>query len=133
MACKNTCRLCPNFVVSTALTFDAGTDTLNITLPNNGYRRGDKVCIVVTQEIPEGTTLTALVNVTVEGSTFPLLRCNCSQVTAREISTRTKYSTCVVTNTVSGAFKLIGKSYLCCPDSLFALPITPVAADGGGA
>lgn len=132
MNCKNVCRLCPNFIISTALAYDATSNTLNITIPNNGYRRNDKVCIVVAQDMPTGTTLNALVNVVIEGSTFPLLRCNCSQVTAKEINTRTKYSTCVVTNTVSGAFKLLGKPYLCCPNSLDALPIEPTTTTDGG-
>ena len=121
------CKLCPNLVISTAVAYDAATNTLNITIPDNGYRRCEKVCIVVAQALPETTTIGALVNIVIGASTFPLLRCNCTQVTACEIRTRTKYSTCVVTDTTSGAFKLLGKTHSCVPDSLDALPITEEA------
>lgn len=127
MNCKSICKLCPNLVISTAVAYDATDNTLNITIPDNGYRRGEKVCIVVAQAIPATTTIGALVNITVGTSTFPLLRCNCAQVTACEIRTRTKYPTCVVTDTTSGAFKLLVKSCACTPSSLDALPITEEA------
>ncbi len=132
MSCKNVCKLCRNLVLSTAVAFDPTTNSLDITIPDNGYRNCEKVCIVVAQAIPGSTTINALVNIVVGGTRFPLQRCNCTQATACEIRTRTKYSTCVVTNTVSGVFRLLGKTTACCPESLQTLPVTPVA-DGGGA
>ena len=131
MSCKNVCRLCPNLVLSTAVAYDAGTDTLNITLPDLGFRACDKVCIVIAQAIPTTTTRTALVNIVVGTGTFPLLKSDCSQATACEVNTRTKYSTRVVTNTTSGAFRLLGKIYPCCPDNLTVLPTTDDGAGGG--
>lgn len=133
MACKNVCRLCPNLVLSTAIAFDAATDTLNITIPDNGYRNCEKVCIVVAQAIPAGTTTTALVNIVVGAGTFPLVKCNCNQATACEIRTRTKYCTRVLTNTTSGTFRLLGKVYPCCPDNLQTLPTAAATTGGGGA
>lgn len=130
MGCQNVCKLCRNLVISTAVAYDAGTDTLNITIPDGGYRNGEKVCIVVAQAIPTTTTITALVNVVIGASTFPLLRCNCTQATACEIRTRTKYPTCVVTNTTSGAFRLLGKVYPRCPESLDVLPVESEVAAG---
>lgn len=127
--CKNVCRLCNNLVLSTAIAFDATTNTLNITIPDNGYRNCEKVCIVIAQAIPTTTTISALVNIVIGTSTFPLQRCNCTQATACEIRTRTKYSTKVVTNTTSGAFRLLGRTYPCCPESLDVLPIE----EGAGA
>lgn len=133
MSRKNVCRLCRNLVISTAVAYDAGTDTLNITIPDGGYRNGEKVCIVVAQAIPATTTITALVNIVIEESTFPLLRCNCTQATACEIRTRTKYSTRVITNTTSGAFRLLEPILSTCPDSLDTLPIEATAAGEAGA
>jgi hypothetical protein len=130
--CKNVCRLCRSLVISTAVAFDAVTNTLSITIPNNGYRNCEKVCIIVAQTIPATTTINALVNIIVDGTTFPLQRCDCTQATACEIRTRTKYSTRVVTNTVSGVFRLLGRTYPYCPDSLDTLPIT-AADEGAGA
>lgn len=126
MSCQNVCRICSNLVISTAVAFDTTTNTLNITIPNNdnGYRNGDKVCIIVAQSIPATVTRTALVNIVVGASTFPLVKCNCVQATACEIGSRRKYSTRVVTNTVSGSFRLLAPINCVKPDNLSALPIT---------
>jgi hypothetical protein len=122
--CKTSCRLCPNLVISTAVAFDAATNTLNITIPERAYDNFDKVCIVIAQTIPATTTVGALVNIVIGASTFPLLKCNCVQATACEIRTRTRYSTQVVTDTVSGAFRLLGRVSCATPDVLDTLPIT---------
>ena len=115
--CKNVCRLCRSLVISTAVAFDPTTNSLDITIPDGCFRNCEKVCIVVAQTIPDSTTINALVNIIVNGIRFPLQRCNCTQASACEIRTRTKYSTRVVTNSVSGAFRLLGRTYPCCPDS----------------
>ena len=127
MSCKNVCRLCPNLILSTAVAFDPATNSLDITIPNGVYANGKKVCIVVAQAIPDSTTINALVNIVVNGIRFPLQKCNCVQATACEIKSRTKYSTCVTTNTVSGAFRLLSKIYACCPDNLLILPTDTTA------
>lgn len=131
MSCQNVCKLCKNLIISTAVAFDATTNTLNITIPNNGYRNCEKVCIVVAQTIPVATTINALVNIVIDGTSFPLQRYNCTQITACEIRARNKYSTRVVTNTVSGVFRLIGKNYYCCPDNLDVLPVTVTTEEAG--
>lgn len=123
MACKPICKLCPKLVISTAVAYDATTNTLNITIPNNGYRNGEKICIVVAQTIPATTTINALVYIFVGASSFPLTKCDCSQVTACEIKTRTRYSTIVRTNTTSGVFRLLGRTCCTIPDNLDLLPV----------
>lgn len=138
MSCKNVCRLCKNLIISTAVAFDPATNSLDITLPTpttgeySSYLNGCKVCIVVAQAIPASTTINAIVNIVIDGTRFPLLTCDCREVTACQIKTRTRYATRVVTSTVSGSFRLL--SNLCCtkPTNLSALPITPTT-DGGGA
>ena len=128
--CQNICKICRNLIISTSVDFDPTTNSLDITIPNNSYRNCQKVCIVVAQTIPASTTINALVNIVINGTRFPLQRCNCTQATACEIRTRTKYSTRVVTNTVSGAFRMLGRTYACCPESLETLPI-PEVVNGG--
>ena len=123
MSCNNVCKLCSNLIISEAINFDPTTNSLDITIPNSCYRNCQKVCIVVAQTIPASTTINALVNIVVNGTRFPLQRFDCSQAVATEIRTRTKYSTRVVTNTVNGAFRLLGRTYACCPESLQTLPI----------
>lgn len=133
MACKNVCRICKSLVISESVLFDPTTNSLDITIPNGVYNNGRKVCIVVAQAIPGSTTINALVNIVVNGIRFPLQKNSCTQITACEIKSRTKYSTCVVTNTVSGVFRLLGNIYATCPDNLLVLPsetvTTPAVAN----
>ena len=63
-------RLCPNFVVTTAVAF-AG-DTLTLTFPDNvTYTDGCKYCFVIGQTLPAATTLTAEVEVVIGDGTTP--------------------------------------------------------------
>lgn len=112
MACKNTCRLCPRLVISQAVTFAGGVLTVN--LPAGSYGDGCKYCLVVAQAIPADTIITAPVVVTIGDGTeeYPLVGCDCAQVTACVLRTRTKYSTRVSTSATGGSFKLLGRG--CC-------------------
>ena len=47
MACKTSCKLCKNLVISTAVNFDSENNQLIITIPAGAYLDGSKVCIVV--------------------------------------------------------------------------------------
>lgn len=115
MSCKPTCSLCKNLVISQAVTFTGGN--LIINLPQNSFRCNDKVCIVVAQPIPATTTINAPVFITIGTGTqqYPLTTKNCRQVTACGIRTRTRYSTCVITNATGATFRMLGKP--CCAPS----------------
>lgn len=130
MACKNICRLCDRLVISTAVNFDAGTNEVIIGLPAGTYYNNEKYCIVVAQPIPTTATLASTVVVTIgtDPTRFPLVRRNCQQATACNITTRTKYSVCVATNTVSGVFKLLGDIGCCGAEVLPSLPVTTAVA-----
>lgn len=110
MACKNVCKLCPNLIISQAVTFTAGTGLI-INLPAGNYNDNQKYCIVVAQSIPAATTITAPVFVTIGAGTeqYPLIDSCCAQVTACAIRTRTRYATIVKTSTTGGSFKLLNK------------------------
>lgn len=112
MACKNVCRLCDKLIISTAVTFAAGTLTINI--PEGNYSNDEKYCIVIAQAIPDTTTINADVVITIGAGTteFPLVSQCCRPVTACAVRTRTKYSTRVVTTATGGSFKLLGEP--CC-------------------
>ena len=109
MACKNVCNLCDRLIISTAVTFTAGTGLI-ITIPEGSYNDGCKYCIVVAQTIPAATTITAPVFIQIGDGTelYPLNKCDCTQATACSIRTRTKYSTRVETSATTGVFKLLG-------------------------
>lgn len=112
MSCKNICKLCPRFVISQAVTYADGVLTVN--LPAGSYCNGGKYCIVIAQSIPSTAIIGAPVVVTIgEGTVqYPLIKCNCKQVTACALRARTRYSTVVETTPTGGSFKLLGKP--CC-------------------
>ena len=112
MACPTVCKLCNRLIISTAVTFTA--PNLIITIPAGCYEDGEKYCIVVAQTIPAETTITAPVFIQIGDGTelYPLDRCDCSQATACNIRTRTRYSTRVVTDANTGTFRLMGRT--CC-------------------
>lgn len=112
MSCKPICQLCDKIRISQAVTFSNGT--LIINLPAGSYNDGEKICIIVAQSIPETTTINAPIFITIGTGTqqYPLTKCDCSQVTACSLRTRTRYSVCVSTTATGGTFRLIGKP--CC-------------------
>jgi len=130
MACENVCKLCNKLIISDAVTYTAATNSLTIDIPAGTYYRGQKYCLVVAQANPDTTTINALVYVSIGGDTttlYPLVRCNCTQVTACSMRTRTKYSTVVVTDSATGSFRLLG-DVPCSPNSALAsLPVTATA------
>ena len=133
MACRTSCRLCDRLIISQAVTFAAGTLTIN--LPAGSYQNGCRYCIVVAQAIPAPTTLTAPVVITIGDGTeeYPLNDNCCSQLTAAALRTRTRYATRVSTTHTGGSFNLIGRA--CCTQNndLTAIDGTAPAAGGGGA
>lgn len=117
MACKNVCRLCDRLIISSAVTFTAGTGLI-INIPEGSYQDGCKYCIVVAQAIPDATTITSPVFITIGTGTelYPLNKCDCTQATACSIRTRTKYATRVETSATTGVFKLLG-NVACAPNN----------------
>lgn len=129
--CENR-RICPNLVISTAVTFADGTLTVNI--PAATYGNGCKYCIVIAQTIPTETTITAPVVITIgDGTTtYPLVNCDCTAVTACSVNTRTRYPVIVRTDIAGGSFKLLNKlSCSRCTNNLASLPVVEEAAPGG--
>lgn len=128
MACKNIAPICDRLVVSTAINYSALTNTLIISLPDGTYDNEEKYCIVLAQNLPSSTAISANVVVTIGSSItqYPLLNSDCTNVQAYQLSTRTRYSTVVHTNIQSGVFKLLGKACCgCCNNNTApSLPIT---------
>lgn len=112
MACKNSCRLCPRFIISTAVTWN-GTNVV-ITIPAGSYLNNSRYCLVVSQIIPAEATInsTVLIQVGTGTQTYQLVKCNCRPFLAKDLSTRTRYSTIVETTPTSAVFRFIGKQ--CC-------------------
>ena len=125
MSCPNYKRICEKLVISDSVTFADGT--LTIDLPANSYVNNEKYCIVVAQNVPTTTTIDAPVAITIGGdatTTYPLVNCDCTNVTACSINTRTRYSVFVRTNVNGGSFVLKGKVPCSrCANNVASLPI----------
>ena len=135
MACKTICRLCNKLVISQSVTFTAGTGLI-INIPAGSYADGQKVCLVIAQRIPAETTITAPVFITIGTGTqqYPLNRCDCTQATACNLRTRTRYSTRISTTATGGAFKLLGRPCCAPSNALASIDRTaPTTNEGGGA
>ena len=130
MSCNYPCQLCNNVVISDSVTFTAGTNTLTINIPEGTYYRGCKYCIVVAQTIPADTTINATVNITIGTSTttYPLVKCDCTPVSACALRTRTKYPVRVVTDATSGSFKILCNLPCTADTSLASLPVAAAPA-----
>lgn len=121
MACKNICKLCPNLIISQAVTFTGGNLIINI--PAGSYEDEEKVCIVIAQSIPSAATINAPVYVTIgTGSIlYPLNKCDCTQAVACNVKSRTRYATRVETTPTGGTFKLLGNVCNCQNNNLRAI------------
>lgn len=130
MACNNTCKICPKAIYSNSVTVVAiaGTETLVIDIPAGYYPNGGQYCLFIIQSISATATINMPVAISIGGVTttvYPLVRCDCSQVTACGIRTRHRYTVRVSTNATGGVFKVI-KGLSCMPDN--SLTSIPVAA-----
>lgn len=129
----NCYKLCNNLVISdsvTVVTVD-GTDTLVIDVPATTFADGCRYEIVVAQTIPETATINMPVAISIGGDTstvYNLVRCDCAQITACAIRTRTKYPVLVATNAIGGVFKVL-RRLPCYPNNrLRTLPIPATTA-----
>lgn len=131
------CRLCRNIVISTAVTVITvdGVDTLVIDIPAGFYPDCRRVCLVVAQTIPTTATITMPVAISIGGDTttvYPVVGCDCAQITACAIRTRTRYGLRISTNATSAVFKSLSK-LSCYPATNLAVipaPATPAVAGG---
>ena len=128
MACRNVGRRCDKLVISQAVTFAGGVLTINI--PAGSYADGCRYCIVVAQPLPETATITAPEVITIgDGTvTYPLTGCDCAQLIACQIRTRTRYAVRVATTATGGTFKLLGRAACAPSNALTAIDGTAPAA-----
>lgn len=128
MSCSNNCKICDRAIISTAVTVVTvdGVDTLVIDLPVGTYFNQSKYCIIVAQTIPTTATINMPVAFSIGGDTttvYPFVRCDCAQITACGIRTRTRYPVLVSTSVSSGVFKSLMKLN-CYPATVLAsLPV----------
>ena len=61
MECIRNCKLCNNLILSTAINYDAATNSVLVGLPANTFENCQKYCIVLAQAIPEAATINSQV------------------------------------------------------------------------
>lgn len=135
--CNKNCRLCNRLIISTAVTVVTvdGIDTLVIDLPAPAvgtvpYLNRCKYCVVVAQAIPDTATINMPVAFSIGGDTtvvYPFLNCDCSQVTACAIQTRTKYPVVISTSATGGVFKTL-RRLNCYPNAVLSTLPAPTTA-----
>ena len=131
----NNCKICDNVVFSTSVTVVTvdGTDTLVINIPEATYGNCCHYKLVVAQTIPDTATINHPVSISIGGDTttvYPLVKCDCSQVTACAIRTRTIYPVVVSTSPTGGVFKVL-RNLSCAPNNnLPSLPVPAAPAAG---
>jgi hypothetical protein len=113
-----------------------GTDTLVIDVPQQSFRNCQRGCIVLVQTIPLTATTGMPVAISIGGVTttvYPVVSCDCSQVTACALRTRRRYPFKIMTTSTGGVFKIL-RNLSCAPDnSLMVIPVEEAEAPAGGA
>ena len=129
---RKNCSICKNLVISTSVTVVtvSGVDTLVIDIPAGFYSDCRRVCLVVAQAIPVTATITMPVAISIGGDTttvYPIVNCDCTQVTACAIRARTKYGLRINTTATSAVFKTLNK-LTCYPEDTLAVIPAPASA-----
>lgn len=127
MSCNTRCNICERIVFSNSITV-AG-ETLVINIANGSYADCQKFCLILIQNIPDTATINMPVGITIGTDTtvYPMVRCDCTQVTACALRTRTRYPMKVATTATSAVFKVL-RNLSCAPDNRLAavpVPATP--------
>ena len=123
MACKNSCKLCDKLIISQSVTYTGGNVVVNI--PAGSYGNGCKYCLVIAQAIPAEALIGSAVVVTIGTDAvtqYPITDCCGRTITAPQISTRTRYSTRVVTTATGGSFRLLNNCIRSNTTALAAIP-----------
>ena len=111
MECVKNCQLCPKFITSNSIVYNATVNQLIVDLPASTYFNCEKKCIALTQTIPTDTTINAQVVFTINGDAtvgYPFLYKDCTPVLASQVRTRRLYPVRVTKGISTGVFKYIG-------------------------
>jgi hypothetical protein len=133
--CNCSCNECPRKIFSSGVsivTID-GTDTLVIDIPQQSFTNCQKGCLVIIQSIPLTATISTPVAISIGGVTttvYPVVSCDCSQVTACALRTRRRYPFVVSTNVDGGVFKIL-RNLSCSPNiNLATIPVAETTTGG---
>lgn len=111
MACNCGCRCCPLLVKSTALTYNAETNVLSVSIPEATYQNHQRLCLVITQAIPAGVNANTTMNILVgTGQTgYPIYTRFLNDVYADSLMTRRVYPLLAATDTEAFVIEDVGR------------------------
>lgn len=111
MACNCGCRCCPLLVRSTALTYDADTNVLSVSIPEATYLNHQRLCLVIAQVIPSGVNANTTVNILVGAGTtgYPIYTRFLNDVYADSLMTRKVYPLLAATGTEAFVIEDVGR------------------------
>lgn len=111
MACNCGCRCCPQLVRSTALTYDADTNVLSVSIPEATYLNHQRLCLVIAQAIPSGVNADTTVNILVGAGTtgYPIYTRFLNDVYADSLMTRKVYPLLAATDTEAFVIEDVGR------------------------
>lgn len=133
--CNCSCNECPRKIFSSGVSIVTvdGTDTLVIDVPQQSFTNCQKGCLVIIQSIPLTATISTPVAISIGGVTttvYPVVSCDCSQVTACALRTRRRYPFVVSTNVDGGVFKIL-RNLSCSPNiNLATIPVAETTTGG---
>ena len=125
--CNISCNECPKKVYSSGVSVaTVGTvSTLVIDVPTQSFRNCQRGCLVIVQSIPAEATISMPVAISIGGDTttvYPVVSCNCNQVTACALRPRRRYPFKVATTPTGAVFKVL-KNLSCAPNNaLLSIP-----------
>lgn len=125
-------KICNNAVFSSSVTLAGGTVIINI--PQQTFKNGQRLCLFVTQTIPQAAPQNAPVVITIGTSTtqYPLVNNCCAQVNPCGIRSRRIYPLQVVTTASGANFKILRRT-CCSPQNVLpSIPAPTVATTEGG-
>ena len=134
--CNNSCNECPRKVYSSGVTIETvdTVDTLVIDVPQQSFNNRQRGCIVITQNIPAEATIAMPVAISIGGvvtTVYPVVSCDCSQITAPMLRTRRRYPFRVSTTPTGAVFKIL-RNLSCAPNNdLLSIPVVETPAEGG--
>lgn len=133
--CNNSCNECPRKIYSVSASVVAvdGINTLVIDVPQQSFANCQRGCLVITQNLPAEATIVMPVAISIGGVTttvYPVVACDCSQVTACALRPRRRYPFKVATNSTGAVFKIL-RNLSCAPNNdLATIPVVDTATGG---
>ena len=130
--CYNSCNECPRKIFSDDVSIVAVGTVANLVIdvPAQSFTNCQRGCLVIVQNIPVETTITAPVSISIGGDTttlYPLIDCRGVPVTAAQLRTRRRYPFRVNVNATSSSFTIL-KNLSCAANN--GSDVIPVAEGG---